>query len=558
MRSASGLAPGRSPGSARALVEFALAALLLHVVILLPGYPPNLGPDAFLRLPLELPLTLLALALATGRLFRFARATVIVLALVLILLRVANLGSQLAFGRSFNPLLEMHLVLDGWNLAAGSIGRTQALLALAVIALILLLVAAALWRGFGALTRLRRPRRRNLTLALGIASFATVGLMGVERVSGYEFGVQARLPHEVTGRIASMRRSMVDLARFERELPNDPLLATHAPDFAALAGRDVVVIFVESYGRTFLDAEPFTAKAERRLADVQARLAAAGLTVRSGWVRAPITGGRSWLSHATAMSGLRVTNQARFDRLTVSDRVSLNRLFADAGWHTVGVMPAVQLAWPEGAWYGFDDIRDAFGLGYAGEPFGWVTMPDQFVLSAFENEIRRPIDQAVMAEIALVSSHAPWTPLPRVVPWDAIGNGSIFDGGHRYGVSAGEVWRDPELVERHYTESLDYSLDVLAGYLERYAGSGLFVILGDHQPASVIGGDPQSFDVPIHVVAADPDLLARLPVAQFTTGMTPAPELPALPMESLRAGLATWYAAPPDGDPDTPTIADSP
>ena len=52
-------------------------------------------------------------------------------------------------------------------------------------------------------------------------------------------------------------------------------------------------------------------------------------------------------------------------------------------------------------------IYNADDLGYRGQPFNWVTMPDQFTLTAFERlEQSRPARAPLVAQIALVSSHA--------------------------------------------------------------------------------------------------------------------------------------------------------
>ena len=56
-------------------------------------------------------------------------------------------------------------------------------------------------------------------------------------------------------------------------------------------------------------------------------------------------------------------------------------------------------------------------------------MPDQYVLSAFQRmELAKAHHTPVMAEIDLVSSHTPWAPLPHMVPWNQVGDGSIFNG----------------------------------------------------------------------------------------------------------------------------------
>ena len=354
-----------------------------------------------------------------------------------------------------------------------------------------------------------------------------------------------------------MRRSIADQTAFVAELADDPLEGGPPPAFEALAGRDVAVVFVESYGRSVVDGERFRDSARERLADVEARIGRAGLHAKSAWLTSPIRGGRSWLAHATFNSGLVIDSQARFDRLVASPRVSLNRLFGRAGWRTAGLMPAIRLAWPEGAWYGFDDILDFERLGYAGEPFGWVTMPDQYTLSAFERLVRRPEGadaRPVMAEIALISSHAPWTPLSRTVPWETVGDGAIFDGSHRFGGTPAEVWSEREQVREHYALSIDYSLDVLGGYLERHGEGALFVILGDHQPASIVNGWDATADVPVHLVSDDPALLARLPDTLWSDGMLPADDLPSQPMASMRETLARRFSAMPATPAPTATV----
>ena len=56
-------------------------------------------------------------------------------------------------------------------------------------------------------------------------------------------------------------------------------------------------------------------------------------------------------------------------------------------------------------------------------------MPDQYTLAAFHRlELARTGARPVMAEIDLVSSHTPWTPLPHLVDWGDVGDGSVFDG----------------------------------------------------------------------------------------------------------------------------------
>ena len=98
-------------------------------------------------------------------------------------------------------------------------------------------------------------------------------------------------------------------------------------------------------------------------------------------------------------------------------------------------------------------------------------MPDQYTLSELHRRELAPTDRPpVMAEIDLISSHHPWAPLPRMVPWDEVGDGSVFDGMPEQGQTSEEVFSDPEEVKRAYGESVEYTLagaDLVPHHLPR-------------------------------------------------------------------------------------------
>jgi hypothetical protein len=70
----------------------------------------------------------------------------------------------------------------------------------------------------------------------------------------------------------------------------------------------------------------------------------------------------------------------------------------------------------------------------------------------------------------------------------------------------------------------------MVGYTYEWPGSHLrrpepretvYLLVGDHQPAANVTGEGVSWDVPVHVVSSDPQLLARFVAQGFTPGMTP-------------------------------------
>src|SRR5690606_32011920 len=146
---------------------------------------------------------------------------------------------------------------------------------------------------------------------------------------------------------------------------------------------------VESYGRVALEHPQIAPAITGLLADGAVRLAAEGYAMRSGYLTSPTVGGGSWLAHATLLSGSRVDNQQRYRLVAGSDRLPLTGAFQRAGWRTLALMPGVtQEDWPEGPYYAFDEIQAFDDLRYAGTLFSFDSIPDQYVLSAFEHTAR--------------------------------------------------------------------------------------------------------------------------------------------------------------------------
>jgi hypothetical protein len=210
------------------------------------------------------------------------------------------------------------------------------------------------------------------------------------------------------------------------------------------------------------------------------------------------------------------------------------------------VMPAITMAWPEAGYYGYDHIYHAHNFGYAGKPFNWVTMPDQYTLSAFHQRELAPQERGpVMAEIALISSHAPWTPVPTLVDWNAVADGKIFDEQADSGDAPEVVWRDPERIRLQFRLAVEYSISTLVDYLVTHADDNLVVLaFGDHQPAPLVTGETDSRDVPVHLFTRDPDILAAVADWRWANGLQPESTNTAWKMSELRERLVTTMSGP--------------
>jgi hypothetical protein len=340
---------------------------------------------------------------------------------------------------------------------------------------------------------------------------------------------------------------LAGMAAFEAAIARDPFRTMPREHlFARLDGADVLLMFIESYGRSALALPRYAETLVPALDAFEQRLGERGLFAASGWLTSPTVGGQSWLAHGTLESGLWIDHQARYDLLMQSERLTLTRAFARAGYRTVALKPAITRPWPEGEKLGFTQIYAAADLGYAGEPYNWVTMPDQYTLAFFEREERTAAERPLFAEVSLISSHAPWTPIaPVLEDWSAIGDGSVFSKWANEGDPPEVVWRDPERVRTQYARAIDYVLGVLASYAANFVDQRtLLILVGDHQPAPLITGEDAGRDVPIHVISGDPDLLAPFMAWGFTPGMRPPAGPPAKPMDAFRDFFLEAFSAP--------------
>jgi len=177
-------------------------------------------------------------------------------------------------------------------------------------------------------------------------------------------------------------------------------------------------------------------------------------------------------------------------------------------------------------------------------------MPDQYTLKAFADRELTPGPRApVMAEIDLVTSHVPWAPLPRLVDWDALGDGSVFEEIRSEAATRAEVWRDPAAVRAAYAQSVSYSIDSLVQLVrEAHDDDLVLVVLGDHQPSSVVSGQQASHRVPVTVVAHDPAVTRRVSGWGWEDGMRPSPSAPAWRMDAFRDRVLSTFGPGP-GEP---------
>ena len=457
-------------------VTTALAVAVVLAALAAPHTLEGFGVGA-LRLPVEAVAYVAFVLALPARLARVRAAVAWVVGLllgVLALLKVLDLAFRAALNRPFDPLVDWGYADELVALVRDSTSELLGSALLAVLALLVVCLLVGLPLAVRRLTRAvsrHRPQVRR-ALAVVVAGWLVIGLSGVSRgnvlppvsagTASYAWGQVARVPGELRERAA-----------FARATREDPMADVAAGQLlTGLRGKDVLLVFVESYGKVALTDPALAPGVDAVLDEGGARLSRKGFGARSGWLTSPTFGALSWLAHATLQTGLWADSQDRHDLLMASHRLSLSRLFGDAGWRTVASVPANTEDWPAGEFYGFDHLYDSRNMGYRGPRFGYPTMPDQFTLEAFwRHELAASDRRPVMAEIDLISSHAPWSRTPRMVPRRLVGDGSVFDGMPEQLPSEPEVWTSPERVRAAYGAAVEYSLRSLLDFVAATAAT---------------------------------------------------------------------------------------
>ncbi|GAA4560172.1 sulfatase-like hydrolase/transferase [Streptomyces collinus] len=541
----------RHPRAARALhlTTTALAAALVLGSLLLPNTLPALKAVSFARIPAEAVIGAVVV-LALPHRPRLVAAVLYGLGLTaLTTVNLLDMGFNEYLGRGFNAALDWDLLPDAQAYVEDTLGGGVATAVTVGAVVLVLLVAAVMVAATIRLSTVLARHRVRATKGTLIAGtvWVTCSALGLTLFGGpiaSERGAGALRVH-AQRTVESLR----DEAAFVQQSKADTFGNTPPgqllPD---LRGKDVIFTFIESYGRSAVE-DPIMAPGVDRTLDTSTKaLEKAGFAARSGWLTSATYGGSSWLGHSTTMSGLWIDNQRRYRTVSAGDHLTLTKAFQKTGaWDTVGVMPGVQKGWPEEKWYGLDTLYDSRDLGYRGPKFSWSTMPDQYALEAFQRQVHgKKRDKPLMSFVILTSSHQPWAPIPKMVGWDELGDGSVFDAIQKAGKKASDVLTDTTKSREEYGKSIQYSVTSLTQWLERYGTDDtVLVFLGDHQPIARVSGNGAGRDVPVSIVAKDPKVLDKVAGWNWTEGLKPDRDAPVWKMSSFRDRFLKAFGSTP-------------
>jgi len=541
----------------RLWLPLALAAFILNFTLSFHNIWPTLWITTRNEISVEIAALILLLALYSELVRVPSSRTMTVLAVTLLICsvgRYAEVTAPALYGRPVNLYWDAPHVLN-----------VVSMLEVAAAPLTVLLVGAGVLGLLAAAFLLIRWSLARVRIGLGVTrARRTLAALSAALVGLYVAGYSSSRVHTlrwfslpVTATYTKQVGFALDAYREARQGGRD-LCPSPPPeyDLTALGGDDVFVVFMESYGATAYDRpEISTVVAEGRHALTEAA-ADTGRSIVSAFVESPTFGGVSWLAHITFMTGRAVRNSGTYNLLLTQDCDVVPKAFARAGYRAVALMPGLKQDWPEGAYYGFDEIYGERALAYRGPEFGWWRIPDQYSLAKLDALELSPKPRApLFLFFPTISSHMPFRPTAPFQPdWSRLLGAAPYDEADvAASLAVTPDWTD---LAPDYAATITHTLDYVAGYLRaRPELDVVLVLLGDHQPPASVAGEGVRWDVPVHVIARRPELIAGLERAGFAAGMQPASEAIG-PMEVLPAllfGGARPSDAVPDGNADGST-----
>jgi hypothetical protein len=504
------------------MARLTIALVILNGSVTFANVWPTLGVHWRWELSVEVAALLAGLAVShlwRGPISRRALMALSALVVLFAIGRYCDVTSPALYGRPVNLYWDLPHAAEVAGMLAEEASVWMLLgLGLAALGALLGLYAVARW-SLGQVEEVLRLHR-TARIAFGTIGAALVACFLIQQTSDRiprvpRFSIPVSLTYGV--QVARVYDAISHSAA--RELPPSPRLASN---LGALSGDDVLLIFLESYGRTTYERPEYL----NFLRPSRERLAAAirdtGRSVVSAFVTSPTFAGTSVLAHLSLLSGIEVRDKRLYEQLMTQRRPTLVSVFRSGGYRTIAVMPGMQHPWPEGAFYGFDEIYGAEKLDYRGPLFGWWHIPDQYSLEALDvDELQRRPRRPLFVFFPTVSTHMPFRPIPPVqTDWSRLLSPHPYDAAPLRAAFA----KTPEWTHlgQSYVDAVQYFFDSFADFLRRRPDEhSVIVILGDHQPAASVSGEGASWDVPVHVIASRPAILQALQAEGFQPGLTP-------------------------------------
>ena len=466
----------------------------------------NVWPTPAIRwqgeLSLDLVVCLVALVAARRLVGPPTRRASMALALFWVLLILGRYGEVTAaalYGRDINLFWDVRYVSDVAAMLTSAASVRLAALAVAGAAAVVILLYAAMRWAFGRVSAAIADTRDRRALEV-VAAAASIVFLSQQMTGGSPAVPAFSKPVTATyGRQAMLLAQALAAKAGASTLPPSPSAESN---LGAVAGADVILVFLESYGAATYDRAEFSERLERSRVELESAARATERDVVSAFVESPTFGGSSWFAHLSLISGIEVRDPETYGLLMTEDRETLVTTFTRHDYRTIALMPGLHQKWPEGAFYRFEDIYDLHRLEYHAWGWGWFAIPDQFSLARLHQlELAASNRRPVFVFFPTISTHWPFSPTAPYQPdWQRILTARPYDDADIERASVPPDWFN---LGPSYVKAVAYAYESLAGFLQRPASRDfVMIVIGDHQPPAGVSGEGASWDVPVHVITS--------------------------------------------------------
>ena len=522
----------------RPAAGFALAWAFLNALMNIRYPAQDIQWQVFFKISPEILVLMAALSAASWVGVRLRNAGCLTLTAVILFLRLFRMGDLLVpmyFFRPFNLYLDSQFLPDLIHLLYTTSSRGTFVVAAMLATVLMAGISWGIWLSLKTIHRYLSNHRKHLWGVALLISFLVMhqffpagGTGSRSAIFTQSFFHRVVEEFDFILHVKGYRKRHLAVIDAAIEKGNET-----PSSLDRLEGANVYLLFVESYGHTIFADKRHFQKIKHFLNKQERSLNTRKFFVYSSFLNSPTYGGTSWLAHATLAGGVHLRNQMDYNLLITSQTKTIAKYFNAAGYRTVSVMPDTQWPWPEGAFFGYQQKYYAWNFDYKGPPYGWSTMPDQYVLDYIYRHEIRDRTKPLFIEFILGSSHAPFHLQPPFLDdWSQIADGSVYR--EKKAVTFPVVWPDLSNASGAYVTAIIYELHVISDFIERCANDNtLIIFLGDHQPNVQITGRDRPWSVPVHVVSRNPELVEPFRKRGYTPGLIPLHSPPHRGMETF-------------------------
>lgn len=469
-------------------------------------------------------LTLLTFA-AKSRWATFACRSGIGLYFTLLLYEIYASASFMVFG--IKPVIYNNaaLIIDAWYLLLDIWSFKWFLPGLGLTLLILFLIWAVIYIFTLVANGIHRFRTNRVAVA-GILLWLFILYMSFQ----FGFTNDRLFTRWTTPGIITNVQDSIKIYRTLQTIDKEPIDPTYfSYDDIHLSEKPNLYLFmIESYGKILVQDPELHELYYQLMKEMEQTLEKKHWFMSTNYSVAPIRAGRSWLSIATVLSGIRLDNQAFYSRfIGRMQRYShLVKFLRHQGYSTLALQPPNRKRpWlPLGNAYGYKTLIFFEDLNYSGHEFGWGIIPDQYSLNYTHEKFIKTTENPFFLFFETATPHAPWDMLPPYIKdWREFNRkGKKQEMEQREPKTFTKRFKSPYgFTLKNYFDHMVYDIKVIQDYIIKSAPeNSIIIIVGDHQPALLSNVETHGLETPIHILSKDHSFVESFKDYGFVSGLS--------------------------------------